>query len=266
VTPPTEDRKGVNPENPLLEALDADSEEVARIVIKDRPEVAACLDGLVFRGQEDAMIPLLRAALGNMTASVLLDLEDEDAISACIADLKVQTERMQLAGKALDWEVHARRDPLARTGQRSAGYRAEIHELLHGPLPPLELVNEQEREVVVRRVEESLEREAQAGGSDAEVRIEELRAILEDAEAGTVRFPCFITKLSRPRLAEWLVRWSEKAFKATLEAASSGDLGESLDAELSSLRDIQERLHPLGSSAQGLAIQLRRPILPRDGS
>jgi len=124
---------------PEIDALEVDSEEIAQIVIKDRPEVAACLDGLVFRGREDAMIPLLRAALVNIASSVLLDLEDEDAIQACIADLKIQTQRLPLAAKALDWEIQIRRDPKAASRQRSAGYQAEIHELIHGPLPPLEL-------------------------------------------------------------------------------------------------------------------------------
>jgi hypothetical protein len=135
------------------DGLDANSEEIARIVIKDRPEVATCLDGLVFRGQEDALFQLLRAALVNMTSSVQLDLEDEGAISACIPDMKAQAERMPLAAMALDWEIQTRRDPQSEIRQRSAGYRAGVDELLHGPLAPLGLENRHEQAVVVRWVQ-----------------------------------------------------------------------------------------------------------------
>ncbi|HSS42330.1 MAG TPA: hypothetical protein VLK37_07230 [Solirubrobacterales bacterium] len=252
------------------DALDADSEETARIVIKDRPEVAACLNGLVFRGQEDAMIILLRAALVNMTESVLLDLEDEDALSACIADLVIQAERLPLAAKALNWEVQARRDSQAVTRDRSAGYRAEIDELLHGPLPPLALVDSQERDALVRRANASLKRETERGNPDAQTRVEELQAILVDtAAAGS---PCFVTSLSRPRLAEWLARWSQEAFKEAHDAREGSRTPSDFrvdrlpGGDLSLLRDIQRRLRARDDGRAGVAAQDCAPILPRSGS
>jgi hypothetical protein len=254
-----------------VDPLDVDTGETARIVIKERPEVAACLDGLVFRGQEDAIIPLLRAALVNMASNVLLDIEDEDAISACSADLKVQTDRMKLAAMALDWEVQAGKRSKASLRQRSTGYQAEICELLQGPLPPLELVNRQEQDVVVRKVKESLERETQVGEAGAAERMEELRAILEDIggeEAGS--FPCFITRLRRPRLAEWLARWSDEAYKETQaeRGATPVDLsfGQGVTTEVSLLREIERRLQPPGNQEKSFAASACQPVIPRNGS
>jgi hypothetical protein len=261
-----------DPSHPFqTDALDADSEETAQIVIKDRPEVAACLNGLVFRGQEDAMIPLLRAALLNMAASVLLDIEDEDGLSACIADLTIQAERLPLAVKALDWEIQTRREPKAVTRHRSAGYRAEVDELLHGPLPPLELVDSQERDAVIRRVNGSLDRETERGDADAEARTGELEAILEDI-GDSAETPCFLASVSRPRLAEWLARWSDEAFRegqrdrgVTSDAADPHpDHGPTGDLPL--LRDIQRRLHSRGEVEGGVAAQDCPPIIPRNAS
>lgn len=245
----------------LSDGLDVASEEIARIVIKDRPEITACLDGLVFRGQEDAMIPLLRAALINTASSVLLDLEDEDAMSACIADLKVQVERMPLAVKALEWEIQSRRNPPVKARRRSEVYRAEIHELLHGPLPPLELVNEQERDVVVRRVQASLQGKTQA---DVDPEVEELQAILDETDTSTTAPPYFIRKLTRPRMAEWLARWSEQAFKEThekraLDPRGSNCPAEEIGTEVSLLRGIQQRLHPLVNTSRGDSVQKLGP-------
>jgi len=242
------------------EPLEVENEEIARVVIKDRPEVAACLDGLVFRGREDAMIPLLRAALINMTANVLLDLEDEDALSACIGDLMLQTKRMPLAAKALDWEIQIRRDPQAAIQHRSAGYWAEVDELLHGPLPPLELVDPQERDAVVRRVNGSLRRETERGEANADARIKELQAILEDTGTGASS-PWFLTSLSRPRIAEWLARWSDEAFGE--KQASGRRTPPNLGGDLSLLRDIQKRLHRRGKGRTSVAAERCAPILPR---
>lgn len=254
------------------DALDANSDETARIIIKDRPEVAACLNGLIFRGQEDAMFILLRAALVNMTASVLLDLEDEDALSACIADLTIQAQRLPLAVKALDWEIQARRDPQARTRCRSAGYRAEVDELLHGPLPPLALMNSQERDAVIRRVSHSLERETERGDADAEARIGELQAILEDTRLESAESLWFLTSLSRPRLAEWLARWTDEAFREGQEAGGLPPVPTDPRSfrppgkDISPLRDIQERLRRRGNGRAGVTVQQYAPILPRSGS
>jgi hypothetical protein len=257
---------------PQTDAFDADSEETAQIVIKDRPEVAACLNGLVFRGQEDAMIPLLRAALLNMTASVLLDIEDEDGLSACIADLTIQAERLPLAVKALEWEIQTQLDPQAMAPHRSAGYRVEIDELLHGPLPPLELVDSKERDAVIRRVNGSLEREAERGDADAEARTGELQAILEDVGPGPADMPCFLASLGRPRLAEWLARWSDDAFREGQEqrgvtpAAADPRFDHLLGEDLPVLRGIQNRLRPRGKIKRGIAAQDCPPIIPRSAS
>lgn len=218
------------------------------------------------------MIPLLRAALIHMASSVLLDLEDEAAIPACIADLKLQADRLPLAAKALEWEIQAQQDPRARTRQRSAGYRAEMQELLHGPLPPLELVDRYERDAVVRRVNGSLAREIERGDADAEVRMAELRAILENTGPDAAESPWYLTSLSRPRLAEWLIRWSDEAFKEAQETPAGAPMSSdpSLDrndgGELALLRDIQKRLHPRGNFKKGVAAQECSPIIPRSAS
>lgn len=257
---------------PQTDAIDSDSEETAQIVIKDRPEVAACLNGLVFRGQEDAMVPLLRAALLNMTASVLLDIEDEDGLSACVADLAIQAERLPLAVKALEWEIQTRRDPRAITRHRLAGYRAEVDELLHGPLPPLELVDSQEQDAVIRRVNGSLERETERGDADAEARTGELQAILEDVGPEAAETPCFLKSLSRPRLAEWLARWSDEAFREGQEQRGVTPVATDLrcdhhpSEDLALLRGIQNRLHPRVRIKRGIAAQDCSPIIPRSAS
>jgi hypothetical protein len=262
-----------DPKRPFhSDELDAKSEEVARIVIKERPEVAACLDGLVFRGQEDALLQLLRAALINMTSSVQLDLEDEDAISACIPDMKTQTERMQLAALALDWEIETRRDPQPGTRQRSAGYRAEVDELLHGPLAPLGLMNGQEQAVVVRWARKSLARESEVEDAEAETKKEELSAIIEDIDAEPAEFPRFITGVPRRCLAEWLARWGEEAFEEAnderilTQMPSDVEAEQTVPAELSLLRDIQKRLQLLTDASRGPAAQACRSIIPRNAS
>jgi hypothetical protein len=225
--------------------IDVDREEIARIVVKGRPEVVACLDGLVFHGLEDAMVPLLRAALINMTSAILLDLEDEDSLSVCVADLMSRAERMPLAAKALDWEIQTRRNSQSEPRVRSAGYRAEVHDRLHRPLVPLQL-DQRERAIVKRRAERSLERESQREQPGAESRIQELQTLLEEVSTGT---DClFLTKLPRGVLAEWLERWSEEgvvAAQAECSPASipvDSSLNDSAGAELTLLHDMQKRM------------------------
>src|SRR3954454_10835545 len=97
------------------------SEDLARILLEDRPEVVACLDGLAFRGKEAGMIALLRASLLNLSSEVLIDLEEEDEMPALIDDLQDRIHRMVLAVKALDWELQAHKDPELVSKPRYAG-------------------------------------------------------------------------------------------------------------------------------------------------
>jgi len=245
-------------------ALDVDCEEVARIVVKGRPEVVACLDGLVFHGLEDAMVPLLRAALINMTSGILLDLEDEDSLSACISDLMRRAERLPLAVKALHWEIQTRRGSPSESRVKSAGYRAEVHDLLHRPVAPLEL-DRVERELVKRKAKESLERERQRKGPGAESRIQELQTLLGDVSTGANSL--FLTELPRRVLAEWFERWSEEESEAAQTGRTPGSAPvdsspeDSARAELTLLHDMQKRL--LGIVKATPSVQACRPIVSR---
>lgn len=230
-------------------------QEAARLVCKDRPEIAACLDGLVFRGQEEATSLLLRAALVNVSARILGDFEQEESVPAFVGDLQVQAMRLVLAGKALERELQVDRDPQARSHPRTWGYSAEIGELLHGPLPPLEL-NREEREVVVRRANASLESEAQIEDDDAKQRIAELQAILEDAGGGGIEeSSCLIARLPRPRFAEWLARWVKESQGMPTDSTASSDV--------SLLSDIGGRLSIAKHARKGISAKLSPPIFPR---
>lgn len=248
-------------------ALDVDCEEVARVVVKGRPEVVACLDGLIFHGLEDAMVPLLRAALINMTSGILLDLEDEDSLSACISDLMRRAERLPIAVKALDWEIQTRRGSPSEPRVKSAGYRAEVHDLLHRPLAPLTL-DRGERDLIKRKAKESLEREHQRQGPGSDSRIQELQTLLEDVSIGASSF--FLTKLPRGALAEWLERWSEEESemaqpgRAPTSIPLDSSLEDSATADLTLLHDIQKRL--LGIFTPNPSVQSCRPIVPRGSS
>jgi hypothetical protein len=228
--------------------------EIARIVVKDRPEVAACLDGLVFRGLEDALIPLLRAALINMAAGALLDLEDEDSTPVCIPDLIIRTKRMSLAGKALDWELQARRNPPERVRQRLVRYQVEVQELLLGPPAPLEL-DRQEREVVLRKVKEALAAGGHTNDADADLRLEQLKTISNELDSQGSTGVLNVVGLTRASLAEWLAEWSDGAFDA-----AQADCGtpKSIDAEGSLLRDVQTRLLKPYAARSGIEGDPRR--------
>jgi hypothetical protein len=229
-----------------------ETQDVARIFCKERPEIAACLDGLVFRGQEEATSLLLRAALVNVAANVLGDFQHEESIPAFVGDLQVQAMRLVLAGKALERELQVRDNPQASAHPRAWGYSAEISELLHDSLPPLEL-SQEERKIVERRAKVFLESEVQTEDDGAKQRIAELEAILKDVgDEEKDGSSCLIVRLPRPRFAEWLARWVEAA---TAEAPHS--------AEASLLRDIAERLWGQARPERGMSIEQSPPIIPR---
>jgi hypothetical protein len=226
-------------------ALESPSEDLARIVLEDRPEVVACLDGLAFRGKEAGMIALLRASLLNLSSEVLIDLEEEDEMPALIGDLQDRIHRMVLAVKALDWELQARKDPELVSKPRYAGYRVEILELLRGHLPPFEL-SPREKEALAARAKASLEMELRRGGRDGDAKAVELRAILDDLAGNSAAPASMIARLPRPRLAEWLSRW--------VEESSGGE-------ERSILRDMEIRL--LDSEEPGFKVEFDQPVVPR---
>jgi hypothetical protein len=247
-----------------LGALDVDGDEIARVVVKGRPEVVACLDGLVFHGREDAMVPLLRAALINLTSGILLDLEDEDSLSACITDLMSRADRMPLAVKALRWEIQTLSGSDSEPRVRSAGYRAEIHDLLHQRPVALLKLDPGERDLLQRKAEESLDREGQRQVRGAEARIQELQTLLGDvsAEANSL----LLTSLAPGALAEWVERWSEEESEAAQaqRAPASVPVDSSLvegpaKSDLTLLRDIQMRL--LGGRQRESLGSTCRPII-----
>ena len=127
---------------------------------------------------------------------------------------------------------------------------------------------------MISRIEASLEREAQVAEADANVKVGELQAILEDIGVDRAEsFPCFITKLRRPRLAEWFARWSDEAYKEAHADRGAApmpfdlDFGAAATAELSLLRDLQKRLHPLpDDEKKSPAVHACRSIVPRSTS
>jgi hypothetical protein len=229
-----------------------ETQDVARIVCKERPEIAACLDGLVFRGQEEATSLLLRAALVNVAGRILGDFQHEESIPAFVGDLQVQAMRLVLAGKALERELQVQNNPQASSHPRAWGYSAEISELLHHSLPPVEL-SQEERKIVARRAKVFLESEVQAEDDGGEQRIAELQALLQDTgDEGKGGSSCLIVRLPRARFAEWLARWVEAA---TAEAPQS--------AEVPLLRNIAERLLGQARPQRGMSVQKSSPIIPR---
>jgi len=224
-------------------SLESQAGDLARILLDDRPEVVACLDGLAFRGKEPGMIALLRASLLNLSSEVLIDLEEEDEMPALIGELLDRIHRMVLAVKALDWELQVRKDPELVSKPQYAGYRVEILELLCGHLPPFEL-SPREREALAARAEDSLERELRKGQRNGDAKLVELRTILDDVAGITPTAP-MIARLPRPRLAEWLARWGEEC---------SGD-------DKSILRDMETRLRD--SERPGSQVEADQPVVPR---
>jgi hypothetical protein len=238
-----------------------DDQEIARVICSERPEIAACLDGMVFRGPEEATALLLRAALINVASNILGEFEYEDAIPQFVGDLQPQAMRLVLAGKALERNLQIDEDETANSQARRIGYSAEIQELLHGPFEPLEL-SEKERDVVLARVETSLSAELRGqAADDRSKRPEELRAILADigstvsaGEGG------HIARLPTPRLAEWLTLWEDEVKQDFLdERPEPMPLAE--QAPL--LRSLRERLLDSESTREGSKLSSCSPVLPR---
>jgi len=237
-----------------------DDQDVARVICKERPEIAACLDGMVFRGPDPATALLLRAALINVTANVLGEFEYEDAIPQFVGDLVPQALRLVLAGKALERNLQIDEDGTANSQARRIGYSAEIQELLHGRFGPLEL-SRKERDVVLARVETSLSAELRGkAADDRSRRPEELRAILDDIGSNEIAGNGgHIARLPAPRLAEWLTQWEEEV--PHLPPGRAEPLPLSEQAPL--LRSLRERLLKSEKPREGLRLTSCSPVLPR---
>lgn len=238
-----------------------DDQDVARVVCKERPEIAACLDGMVFRGPEEATALLLRAALVNVTSNILGEFEDEDAIPQFVEDLLPQALRLILAGKALERNLQINEDEKASSRARSVGYSAEVQELLHGRLEPLEL-NQKERKVVLARVETSLHAELHGkAADDGSRRAEELKAILADIGSEEIAGQGGrIARLPAPRLAEWLTQWQEELTESSLDEEPE-TIPFTEQAPL--LQSLRERLLNAEKKGDGPKLSSCPPILPR---
>jgi len=237
-----------------------DDQDVARVVCRERPEIAACLDGMVFRGPEKATAVLLRAALINVTSNILGEFQDEDAIPQFIGDLQPQAMRVVLAGKALERNLQIEEAEKANSRARRIGYSAEVQELLHGRFKPLEL-SQKERNVVLARVETSLHAELRRkAADDRSRRAEELRAILDDVGSEEIAGQGgHIASLPAPRLAEWLAQWEEEVTRIPPERPEPLPLPE--QAPL--LRSLRDRLLDARKTGEGLRLSSCSPVLPR---
>jgi hypothetical protein len=238
-----------------------DDPDVARVVCKERPEIAACLDGMVFRGPDEATALLLRAALLNVASNVLSEFEYENAIPQFAGDLQDRALRLILAGKALERNLQLDEDGTANSNAATIGYSAEIQELLHGRFEPLEL-SKKERDVVLARVESSLSAELRGTAADDESRRpEELRAILadigsnEDAGEGGL-----IARLPAPRLAEWLTQWEDEVKQASPDERRGEPMPLADQAPL--LGSLRERLLDTRKTREGLKLSSCPPLLP----
>jgi hypothetical protein len=238
-----------------------DDQDVARVVCKERPEIAACLDGMVFRGPDEATALLLRAALINVASNILGEFEYEDAIPQFVGDLQPQALRLILAGKALERNFQLDEDETANSSGATIGYSAEIQELLHGPFEPLDL-NEKERNVVLARVETSLSAELRGKAADDKSRRpEELRAILADIGSnGDAGEGGRIARLPAPRLAEWLTRWEDEVKQASVDERREPM---PLADQAPLLCFLRERLLESGKTRAGLKLSSCAPVLPR---
>jgi hypothetical protein len=248
-----------------------DASDVARVVLNGRPEVVACLDGMEFFGQEDALLSLLRAAIVNLAVRILEDLDDEEIVRKTTIDVLGRAQRLHVAARAMHWEVESRGNPEDDILARSAGYRAEARELLHGAPPPLQL-SQEEQEVVLREVRASkeMEEEKQHGGGQS--RLLELETILEDlARVSAASTSWAVLTLPNPRFLEWLVRWDQELRGRQVGARPSCSAippGPATDldvpAELAILRRIRKRLeHPAEVDPASSSLAADRPIFPR---
>lgn len=254
---------------PELDLTDVEGDEIARIVIKGRPEIVACLDGLVFHQQEEAMIALLRAGLLNMASQALIDLDIEEEIAVSVADLQGRARRMTLASKALSWEIQNLGSSAAQIGPRSAAYKAEVCELLAEHLPPIAF-SPQEGDVVFRWASASDEQEASVETPCSEIRRHELRTLLDDLDPqSNSGSSIFVTKLPRPRLAEWIHRWREESYRKVVaerpaaESPNHRRAESSVEIDLSLLRAIESRLVEGGEPDSDSSTRPVGPILPR---
>jgi hypothetical protein len=236
-------------------------QDVARVVCKERPEIAACLDGMVFRGPEKATALLLRAALINVTSNILGEFEDKDAIPEFVGDRLPQAARLVLAGKELERNLQIEEDEKANSHARRIGYSAEVQELLHGRFEPLEL-DQKERDVVLARVEASLHAELRGKAADDQSkRHEELRAILDDVRSEEIAGKGGrIARLPAPRLAEWLTEWEEEVTQISLDERSEPM---PLSEQVPLLRSLRARLLNSGKMREGLKLSSCSPVLPR---
>lgn len=122
-------------------------------------------------------------------------------------DLEARAVQLRLAARALRREIEKQGPPPPDGDVRSTAYRAETLELLHGPPPPIRL-DGQERELLLRMANVSLEEESAQDHNHAVSIRRELKALLDDlALVEKTDFPYLVTKLPIPRFLAWLDRW-----------------------------------------------------------
>jgi hypothetical protein len=229
-----------------------DDQEVAHLVIRERPEIVACLDGLQFHAGDEALMTLLRISIRKLAERIAMDLhEDATDPSESIREAQVRAKRINIVAKAVQFEVQKQGFPPGAHSAPFAAYRAETLELLHGPPPLIELSRE-ERGVVARRAAASLELHEAQDDAGAGGKQQELRVLLDDVDLlGKSDFPYFVTKLPTARLFEWLARWQE-------ESPERGDAG----SEGAVVRGISERLERKWVDDDDPASGAGGPILP----
>lgn len=197
---------------PRFGGLDCPDGDVARLVVNGRPEIVAALDGLTFWAGDAQLIPIIRAGVASLARNLALLAENPEVEDGeLIEELCSAAGRLQLAAKAYRRLVELKEDTdegLASPYEQ--GYRAEVAELLHGPLPPFSL-SAKERGVVTRSAKASLDRERGSSDALSSERIRELELLVEDAgDEDHPKDGIEIAALPRPRLFEWVKRWSAK--------------------------------------------------------
>jgi hypothetical protein len=174
---------------------------------EERPELVACLEGLHFRAGGGALRALLEAAIRNLVSEILTNLSEEADLSELIVDVEARAAQLPPAARALRWEFEKQGPPPPDLGKRSAAYRAETLEHLHGPPPPIRL-DRPELEISTRMAKSSLEDEAAQEHDQAASRRQELKALLDGlALVEKADFPYLVTELPMPRLLAWLDHW-----------------------------------------------------------
>lgn len=230
-----------------------DEREVAHLVIGERPEVVACLDGLEFHAGEEALVTLLLASVRNSVEQILIDVQDEN-IPTSILDVEARAKRVCIAAKAIRWEFQKKGEPHPDSLARLAAYRAESLELLHGPPTPIEL-SSVEREVLDGRAAASLEQENADDHAEVGTRKRELKVLLDDlALLQKSDFPYLVTRLPVPRLCAWMARWRKDLTGKGPDASS----------EMAAVRAVWGRLERSFTAESDAASGAEAQVFPKE--